>query len=201
MTQQVNLYTSALRPEKKRIQAGAALSLIVLAAVILLVVHGVAQYQVHQLKGDTEVVSQENQKLEQMVIQLSDAVQARQPDTGVQDALVRITDAIARRQRLLNRVEELVPDSGAGFSLQMAALARQIPDNVWLTGIHLNARTAQVAINGRARSGALVPDYLANLSNEAAFAGRTFGAFRLSRPDEGHWIEFHVATERSQEAH
>jgi MSHA biogenesis protein MshI len=200
MTQQVNLYTPELRPEKKRMQAGMALGLAVLVILILLVANGVFRYQTYQLQVRTASLNQQNQHLEQEVAQLSDAVQARLPDTGVQDALVRITDTIARRQRLLNRVEDLVPDSGAGFSSQMAALARQIPDDVWLTGIHLNAPEAQVAIDGRTRTGALVPDYLTNLSNEPAFAGRTFGAFRLSRPDKGHWIEFHVATERSQEA-
>lgn len=201
MTQQVNLYTAELRPEKKRMQAGMALGLTALVILVLLVANGVLRYQAYQLKAHTASLSQQHRQLEQEVTQLSDAVQARQPDTGIQDALVRITDAIARRQRLLNRVEDLAPDRGAGFSLQMAALARQIPDNVWLTGIHLNAMKSQVAINGRATSGALVPDYLANLGSEPAFSGRTFGAFRLSRPDEGHWIEFHVATERSQEAH
>ncbi|HTN34554.1 MAG TPA: PilN domain-containing protein [Marinobacter sp.] len=201
MIQQVNLYTPELRPKKERVQTGAALALVALVVLGLLVINGITQYQIYQLKARTASLNQQNQNLEQAVTQLSEAVQARQPDSAVQDALDRITDTLGRRQRLLNRVEGLVLDSSAGFSSQMAALARQIPDNVWLTGVRLDMQNAQVTIEGRASSGALVPDYLTNLSNEPAFAGRTFGAFRLSRPDKGQWIDFHVATVRSQEEH
>jgi MSHA biogenesis protein MshI len=201
MIQQVNLYTAELRPKTEWLQAGMVLGLVALAALMLAVAFGITQYQTLQLEARNVTLDRQNQLLEQSVAQLAETVQTRQVDAGVRDELVRITDAVGRRQHLLSRIEELIPETGAGFSLQMTALARQIPDNVWLIGLNLNARKDEVTINGRASSSALVPDYLENLSNEPVFAGRTFGAFRLLRPENETWIEFHVATKTAQEGH
>ncbi|MCM0610886.1 PilN domain-containing protein [Marinobacter sediminum] len=199
MIQQVNLFTKELRPRKERLQAGAALGLVVLAFLVLVAAFAIVRYQNNHLEDRVALLEQQNRGLEQVVTQLSEAVRVREPEPDVQDALERITDTLARRQRLLERVESLVLDGGASFSPRMAALARQIPEDVWLTGIRLDAQRDRVTIEGRARSGALVPAYLENLGNEPVFTGKTFGAFRLSRPEEGAWIEFHVATERSGE--
>jgi MSHA biogenesis protein MshI len=54
-----------------------------------------------------------------------------------------------------------------------------------------------VGLSGRAQTGRLVPSYLEALGEEPAFQGRTFGAFRLERDEEGRWIEFRVATDES----
>lgn len=200
MIQQVNLYTQELRPRKERLQARTFIGLIALFLVGLGVVKAVVHYQADVLEARVDAMEAQNKGLEQAIAQLTERVQARQPAPEVQDALERVTNTIVRRQRLLERVESLVLDGGGRFSPQMAALARQIPGDVWLTGIRLDAQPAQVTIEGRAKSGALVPAYLENLGDEAVFSGKTFGAFRLSRPEEGRWIEFHVATTRTKEA-
>ena len=77
---------------------------------------------------------------------------------------------------------------------------RQIPKDVWLTDVILESGPDKVTIEGSSRDGALVPRYLENLGDEAAFAGKTFGAFRLSRSDEGRWIDFHVSSKLDGEA-
>lgn len=199
MTQQVNLYTQELRPRKEVLQAGALVTLMAVLLVALGVVFAVIGYQNSELDARVSVLESQTQTLEQNVVQLSERVSARQPAPEIQDALDRVTETLARRQKLLERVEGLILNDGGRFSPQMAALARQIPKDVWLTGIRLDAQPSLVTIEGRARSGALVPAYLENLGNEPIFTGQTFGAFRLTRPEEGQWIEFHVATERAGE--
>lgn len=199
MTQQVNLYTQELRPRKEVLQAGALMTLVAVLLVALGVVFAVIGYQNSELEARVSALESQAQTLEQNVAQLSERVSARQPAPEIQDALDRVTETLARRQKLLERVEGLILNDGRRFSPQMAALARQIPKDVWLTGIRLDAQPSLVTIEGRARSGALVPAYLENLGNEPVFTGQTFGAFRLTRPEEGRWIEFHVATERAGE--
>lgn len=199
MIQQVNLYTQELRPRKERLQAGAVLGILALGLIIVTALAGVFGYQNTGMATQVADLEQQNARLESSVAELSGAVQARQPDSEVEEALARVTETLARRQRLLEKVEGLVLSEGRRFSPQMSALARQIPDNVWLTGFTLKSETDQVIIEGRSRSGSLVPLYLENLGAEAAFTGRTFGAFRLSRPEEGRWIDFRVSTERTGE--
>lgn len=200
MIQQVNLYVQELRPRKQSLQAGTFLGLVATLVVAMVAAGAVVSYQNSGLAKQVNELEMQNMNLEQDVTRLSEVVSARQPAPEVREALEKVSDTLLRRQRLLEQVESLALNGGGRFSPQMAALARQIPDNVWLTGIRLNGQQSKVTIEGRARSSALVPAYLENLGDEPAFAGRTFGAFRLSRPENGRWIDFHVATERAGEA-
>lgn len=199
MIQQVNLYTQELRPRKERLQAGTLAGLVVLALLAVAVAAGMVRHEAAELDERVDAMVAENLRLEQRITDLSAQVQARQPSPDIREALDRVTATLVRRERVLERVENLVLTGGGRFSPQMAALARQIPEDVWLTGIRLDARATRMVIEGRARSGALVPTYLEKLGDEPVFAGETFGAFRLTRPEQGAWIEFRVATERTGE--
>ncbi len=199
MMQRVNLYTRELRPKKERLQAfGAALALG--CVLLLMVIYGVwLAFQQQQNAERIAAAEARNAQLEQTVADLSRAVRARQPNAELQAALQRLEQTIERRQRLLERVEGMVLTGGAQFSPRMSALARQIPDNVWLTGLAFDARNDHMAIQGRATSGDLVPVYLEQLGDAPEFAGRTFTVFRLERPESGRWIDFLVATQRDRE--
>lgn len=195
MIQQVNLYTHELRPRQQRLSAGRAVGITV-ALMLVIVGYGLwLQYQQGQLAQQVVGLEQQNARLGEAVAELSDAVERRQPDPELEAALRRISDTLARRQRLLERVQGLVVKPGSGFSPQMAALARQIPENVWLTGIVLEAQPQRVQLEGRTRASEQVPVYLEQLGRAPAFTGRTFSVFRLDRPEEGDWVEFFVASE------
>lgn len=197
MIQKVNLYTEELRPRKEKLQAGTALAVLVLAVLVVLVAAGVARYQGSELTAQIQEAEQQSRQLEASVETLTEELRARQPDPEVEAALQRVTETIERRQRLLERVESLITTRSHGFSPAMEALARQVPESVWLTGISLNALTGHVALVGRTRSGSQVPLYLENLGEEPAFSGKNFGSFRLERGEDGRWIEFHVATDQA----
>lgn len=199
MIQQVNLYTDELRPRKERLQAGTAVGVLAMGLVFVAFVAGFLIYENSVMANKALRLDRQNQQLEQAVAQLSSAVQARQPDAEVEGALSRVTQTLARRQRLLERVESLVLSEGRSFSPQLAALARQIPEDVWLTDVILESGPDKITIEGSSRDGALVPLYLEKLGEEAAFTGRTFGVFRLSRSEEGRWIDFHVSSKREGE--
>lgn len=199
MIQRVNLFTEDLRPRKERLQAGTALAIVGVGLLLVILAAGVMHFQNMDLAARVTSLEQQNRQLEQAVAQLEETAQARQPDADLEAELAKVTETLARRQRLLEKVESLVLSEDRRFSPGMAALARQIPEDVWLTGITLAAEADQVILEGRSRSGALVPEYLERLGQEPAFSGKTFSAFRLSRPEEGAWIEFHVASQRTGE--
>lgn len=195
MIQQINLYTSELRPRQQRLSAARALGVVVVFAVAIVGYGAWLNQEQHQMAQQVSGLEEQNARLGDAVASLSEAVARRQPDPELEAALQRISEILARRQRLLERVEGLVVSPGKGFSPQMAALARQIPENVWLTGIVLEAQPQRIQIEGRTRTSAQVPLYLEQLGQAPAFTGRTFGAFRLDRPEEGNWVDFFVATE------
>jgi len=199
MIQQVNLYTDELRPRREKLQAGAALSVLALALVVVIVTAGVVRYQESRLQAQVEARQQQNEQLRQSVEQLTAEAEARQPDPEVEAALERVTATLSRRQRLLERVERLAAGETTGFSAPLAALARQVPKGLWLTHIRLDGRQGDVGLAGMTEAGRLVPMYLEKLGDEPAFAGKTFGSFRLDRGEDGRWIEFRVASDAGRE--
>lgn len=199
MNQQVNLYTAELRPHKLYLNAIAAVTLALLVAIALVGVMAVGHWQNQQLEQQVDRLERQNHSLEQAVASMAAQVQARQPDPELDAALERVTETIARRQRLLDRVEGLTANNHSGFSGRMSALARQIPADLWLTTVRLQSVPATMSLEGKTRAADLVPHYLERLGDEPAFVGETFSGFRLGRPDDDasrQWVEFRVATEQ-----
>ena len=194
--QQINLYTEDLRPKKEPLQAGVAVSLVVAVLVLLAGAAGFVRYQNTQLTQQVVAGQQQAEQLQQRVDELTLEAESQQPDPQVEAALQRVNDTLRRRQRLLGRVETLMSDDVPGFSAPLSALARQVPDGVWLTRIRLDAQTGNVGLRGRTQSGDRVPAYLEALGEEPSFQGKTFGDFRLERSEEERWIEFRVATNK-----
>ncbi|MGM0769340.1 MAG: PilN domain-containing protein [Pseudomonadota bacterium] len=195
--QKVNLYTEELRPRREKLQASTVLPMLLFALVVIVLGSVFARYQASGLETRQAALQQQNGQLEAAVEQLSVEVSARRPDPELEAALARINSDLARRQRLLERVESLVTGDSPGFSAQMSALARQVPDRLWLTGFTLEAEPGRVALTGGTREAANVPAMLENLGSEPSFAGRTFGSFALERDEDGRWIRFRVATDES----
>lgn len=198
MKQQVNLYTAELRPRKLILNVATAVALIAFVVAVPVIVMAFSHWQNQQLEQQVSRLQQQNQSLEQAVASMTAQVQARLPDPELEAALERVSETIARRQRLLDRVEGLTANNHNGFSGRMSALARQIPADLWLTSVSLRSVPATMSLEGRTRSADLVPYYLERLGDEPAFIGETFSGFRLGRPDEEalrEWVEFRVATE------
>jgi MSHA biogenesis protein MshI len=183
--------------KKERLQAVTAVAIVGLALLGLAVAAGFVRYE-HTRMND-QLASQQNQieRLEQSVAELTQEAQSRQPHPQKEAALTRVNDTLARRQKLLAQVEGLISADTTGFADPLAALARQVPAGLWLTRIRLNAQNGNVGLDGRAQAGKLVPSYLEALGEEPAFQGKTFGAFRLERSEQGGGIEFRVATDAS----
>lgn len=203
MRQQVNLYTAEMRPLKQRLSAHSGLLLVLLMVVLVLGQTAYGNWQNQQLETQAGATERQNAQLQQVVDSLTSQVQERRPDPELELALERVTETIARRQRLLERVEGLTNSNHSGFSGRMAALARQIPGDLWLTSVTLESAPASLKLEGRTRTAELVPGYLEHLGDEPVFAGETFRDFRLNRPEEtedARWIEFRMATEHNGEA-
>ncbi|WP_225315049.1 PilN domain-containing protein [Marinobacter confluentis] len=195
--QHINLYTDELRPVKEHLQAGTAAAALTLVLVGLVFAAGFVRYQNAELDNLLLQRQQQVDRLEQSVAQLTQEAQSRQPDPQVEAALDRVSETLVRRERLLAQVEGLMSEDTTGFAEPLSALARQVPGGLWLTRIRLNAQNGDVALDGQAQSGRLVPSYLEALGEEPAFQGKTFGAFRMDRSEQGNWIEFRVATDES----
>lgn len=196
MIQQVNLYTDELRPRREPVQAPtlvwstvAALVFLVIAAVVVRLEAGDAQARLQTLEARVA-------ELEREATRLTAEVEAQQLDPALAQTLEETNQAIRQRQRLLDEVAKLVDHQGTGFSPYMAALARRVPDQLWLTGFSIDLTADQLELAGRTRSGSQVPVYLERLGQEPVFSGRRFGELRLVRAEAGPWVDFVIASGR-----
>ncbi len=196
MMQQVNLYTDELRPRQQPLQA--RLVVMAIVASLLLVVAGAlyVRYENRALNESLTGFQSQMQSLEVRVAELTTAVASRQIDPELVAAVAELSGNISRRQRLLVEVQRLVGSGGEGFSPYMAAMARQIPEGVWLTGFKIDLGAADVQLSGRTRQSERVPVYLERLGKEPVFSGRHFARFKLERHESGRWIDFDIATRR-----
>lgn len=161
MRQRVNLYTRELRPSRQRLTAGSVLTSLVLVALLPLLAAGYVHWQIAALDQQMAAVSARNAQMSSAVTRLTEQLESRQPDTVLESALQRVNDTIARRERLLERVDGLTQAQSAGFSARLEALARQVPDQLWLTRIVLSGPQGELALEGRALKSGQVPVYLA----------------------------------------
>lgn len=198
MIQQVNLYKPEFRPRRQRMTAVSVALMAGLVLALVLAAGGWYQYRAAGLEQTLQAERAGNAQIQQSIDRMGEEIQSRRPDPQLELAVERVTDTLSRRQRLLDRVERLANNRTGGFAAPMAALARQVPQDLWLTGLQL--QQDHVSLQGRTRTGSLVPVYLERLGEEAAFAGQVFGRFELSRSEEHPWIEFRVATRRDEEA-
>lgn len=205
MKQQVNLYTPELHPRKQWLDASTLLLLLLLEILSIGVYQGVGYWQRQQLEKQVAVVARQTDQLLAANEAMAKEIAARKPDPELEKALERVTSTLARREQLLQRVEALASHNQSGFSSRMAALARQVPGELWLTGIRLESSPARVQLTGRTRLPERVPIYLENLGAEPIFAGHSFQAFELKKPEETEaqpvdWVAFRIATEPGEEA-
>ncbi|MCH8499978.1 MAG: hypothetical protein LAT63_16000 [Marinobacter sp.] len=192
--QRINLYTDALRPKREPLRADNAV-LVLLGAVLLVLASMVwARLGVTDLQRQVQQFTAENDRRAAEVAGLAAQMAARPGAESVQAALDVSNARIQQKQQLLDRIQALVADD-SGFSEPLAALARQSIPQVWLTRVELLPLTQELRLEGQTRQPEWLPVYLERLGSEAAFRGRTFSQFALTRgDDEPRSVSFRVAT-------
>jgi hypothetical protein len=105
---------------------------------------------------------------------------------------------LERKRSLVTLLEQGVGRSSHGFSSALVGLGRQRVEGLWLTDFAL-VDGEELALRGRAFSGALLLRYLDRLGGEAAFDGSEFRTFALERDVETPSVlRFDVRTERAE---
>jgi hypothetical protein len=119
--------------------------------------------------------------------------------SGLELRLGTVRAELERKRALVTLLEQGIGRSNQGFSSALLGLGRQRVEGLWLTDFAL-ADGAELALRGRALSGALLLRYLDRLGGEAAFDGSEFRTFELERDAETPSVlRFEVRTDRDEE--
>lgn len=111
----------------------------------------------------------------------------------------RLTDELRASRKLSRYFETDVPDEAPVFSEFLDALARRHQDGMWLTAIEILSGGEQLRLSGSALNPKTVPDFLLALSQELAYAGRTFSSLLVNREEAEAWkVDFELSTAREE---
>jgi len=184
MKQQINLYQSAIRPEKQLFSGRTLLQAAPLAVVALLLTYGFGAYRVNTLSKEMELLHQQDSSATQRAERLVAVIAELNGGEDLSRQLEKQMSAMNELETLLDLLRELGLGDTTGFSRYLKSLARQRLDGLWLTRIALSGSGTQTVLEGKALDAELVPLYLQHLSAEPPFVGKGFTRFTIERPED-----------------
>lgn len=181
--QQINLYQAALHERREQLSARQLLQLLGIAALVMLLYSGWSAYSLINLKRDSQQLAQQLNLQRHTVTELA-ALTRPEADP----ALVQQTRRLENEIRHLRALREtaLIPLDAIEPEFFLRGLARQKPDGLWLTGIHLAGLGQDILLQGYVTEAELLPVYIDLLGMETAFIGRVFHTLEILPPDPGH---------------
>ncbi|MDK9703716.1 MAG: PilN domain-containing protein [Sulfuritalea sp.] len=128
-----------------------------------------AETQLREAKRDLEAVSK--------------AAATRKPSPQLTTELENAEALLRRRGEIARLLEGGAVGSAGGFADYLRGLARQIPENLWLTGFTIGSGGNEMEIRGSTLNAAALPEYIRRLGTEKVFQGRNFAALNMNRSD------------------
>lgn len=182
MSQEINLLNPAFRKRREPLSAvglaqGAAM---VLAAILAF--YGYARYQVQGLERGAREVETLLKAEQERQAKASAELTARPRQPQLEAELAREEAKLKARSQALQVLESGALGSSEGFAEYLRAFARQKIAGLWLTKLTLSGGGLRMAIEGRALSPDLLPDYINRLNRERVLQGRAFDTLEISRP-------------------
>ena len=191
MKQQINLYSLADTPHQDWLNSQGLLRLLLLSLAGLLLLSGISWWQNRHLVAEVARLQAAGLNQSATLEQLQAKVAERGQSPLLQAEIARLRSELERRRPLLEQAKALQSGNLSGFSLILAALARQAESGLWLRRIELAEAGRKLTLEGSAKSAELLPGYLQRLSAEEVFAGRVFAQLQLSgRESGGEQVDF-----------
>ena len=180
MSQQINLYNPILLQQKKFFSARAMTQALAVLMLGMLAFYGYARYQVASLQSASTLSEKRLGSAQARFGRLSQQFSPRTKSAALDMQINRVETDL----KTLTQTQLALKQSGAlengGFSLYFQAMARQIVDGLWLTGV--TVASSDMRISGRALKPELVPAYIRRLGAEPAMRGRQFSMLEMRQP-------------------
>ena len=182
--QQVNLYQSEFRKEKKPLSAHNLLQAVVVITVLLTAVYAFSYWQVTIAEQELASLKLQKQQVEQRIAELKKTHIPLAKNPRLTQDIQRYQQWVNVRQQAINVLSEKRFGNTEGFANYFTGLAKQRLEGVWLTELSFNEGGSKLGMQGRALKPELVPKFLQRLSNEDIFTGTRFRSFVMNREKE-----------------
>lgn len=182
MSQQINLFNPALNPQRSQLNARNMLWSALILALLSCGLHFYLDYFTVQ---NQRLLDASKSQLNTMTNELTGLRHAQIPkikNPVLETELSMLLASVSRRQQIAAILQGTDFGNTVGYSSYFVAFARQIPANVWITGMRIEGAGHDLQIQGRTLQAELVPAYVAQLKREKIMQGKTFAALQLERP-------------------
>jgi hypothetical protein len=199
--QQINLYPVEFREAPTVLPTAVMLRIAGLFLVVLAVLTGGAALMEWAERRAASVLenglAQRRARIQQLEIEVSKHLDT----SGLETRLGSVRTELEKKRALAKLLEDGIGRGTQGFSHALVGLGRQRVEGLWLTSFSLTDSGEELALQGRALSGALLIRYLQRLGDEQAFDGREFRTFAIERAaDAGGVLSFDVRTDLKEPA-
>lgn len=192
MKQRVNLYVTDLQPTVLRASLQRVMTSFALVGVLLLLA---TVYLMLQTKGLSQQLAAQQQTMAAKTTELTNLQQAltqRQPDAALQQKLANLQQSNARKESLLNYLQQDFSTKTQGYAEVMAALATLDPTGLWLTHFSLGAEGNR--FEGVTANPVLVPLWLKSLGQVPALQGQQFSEVAVTPTQHKGYLQFSVTS-------
>jgi len=200
VSQQINLYQPIFRKEKIVFSAQTIAWLSLGLIVLLLLWSLLIGQRVSGLETELERQQEAEQRAVAQVAELQSSMPPDEPDPQLQDTVQRLRERREGLRESLAALERRMPAAEVNLLARLDALAGEVPDGLWLTGLVMADQGERLTVEGNALEARLVPAWLSDLSRVEQFSGMGFRQIRLSgRPDDRPGIRFTISTTAREE--
>jgi regulator of replication initiation timing len=194
--QQVNLYQTQFKP-KQIILPAQHMLLIALLPIIIFVITSIYFSYKQQLFETLLHTKQQQLQLDQQHLSvLKQHLNLYKEDPKLIVELNAIRGQLQKTQTLLAHLASQESGNQHGFSAMLTALSKQHIDDLWLTQFSLLNGGQFIALQGRAYTPQLIPEYIDNLAKSEQFQGENFSVFQLQQQTDSSYYNFKLHTEQ-----
>ncbi len=181
MSQQINLLNPELRPKVEFLTLNnvALLSSFVLVAVML--AGAWAQQKVGMARDQVSTQERQLKAAQAQLGQLVAMQASRRPSAALEQQLAQTRQLLTDKQEVLRILESGTIGRAEGFSPFMEALARSVPEGLWLTGFDVHSGSQQLRIEGRMNAESLLPRFVQQMNLDPRLQGKGLSALQIQQ--------------------
>lgn len=184
MNQQINLYQPIFRKQQIVFSAQTILWLAIGFLVLLLFWSFLVSQRVARLEAEYDrQVSAEQRAIGQLG-DLQRTMPASEPSPALVQHVEQLELQRANLHESIDALDRQLPAAEIRLGDRLDAIARQVPEGLWLTRLELGDSGEHFKVHGRALAARLVPAYLDALSDEPLLAGMGLRRIQVTAADD-----------------
>jgi hypothetical protein len=184
MKQQINLFQSQFRKQRKPLTAIFMARTLMALAGVLAAVYGWQLWESRALEVQLVGLRNQAEAAKQKLAETQAKFPERQKDKQLEEQLQQLQKELEDGRYVVQALQAGDYGDRNGFSPYFEALSRQHVEGTWLRRIEISESGRQMGLEGHALAPELVPLYVQRLSREKIFNGKSFSDLELKRPTD-----------------